>query len=171
MTNNTLTLQEICERASVTPRTVRYYIQQGLLPPPDGAGRGATYSQVHLDRLQLILKLKKQHQPLTQIRRRLEGVNPEDVARLLRSTTVVKANSAADYVRAVLSGQQANIEPPLALPAPSFHKPRQTQTRSRWERHTISPEVEIHIQRPLSREANHRVRELLHLAQKLFDQE
>ncbi len=162
-----LTLQDLCERASVSPRTIRYYIQQGLLPPPDGAGRGASYSLAHLERLELILKLKKQHLPLTQIRRRLEGLTPEDVSRLLKGPKPTPASSAADYVRAVLSGEQARVEAPLSKPTSSAHST--VRTRSTWERHSITPEVEIHIQRPLSREANQRVRELLRLAQDLFD--
>jgi len=169
MAPNILTLQDLCERASVSPRTIRYYIQQGLLPPPDGAGRGATYSLDHLRQLQLILMLKKQHLPLTQIRRRLEGLTPEDVFRLLKGPSPVQASSAADYVRAVLSGQQARVEAPKPKLRPSAKT--STRTRSTWERHTIIPEVEIHIQRPLSREANQRVRELLRLAQDLFDQD
>jgi DNA-binding transcriptional MerR regulator len=171
MAPNILTLQDLCERASVSSRTIRYYIQQGLLPPPDGAGRGAAYSQAHLDQLQLILKLKKQHQPLTQIRRRLENLTPEDVSRLLKGPSPIQANSAADYVRAVLSGQQARVEPPPSKPRPPANTSTRTRTRSAWERHTISPEVEIHIQRPLSREANQHVRALLRIAQDLFDQD
>ena len=58
------TLKTLCKVAGVSPRTVRYYIQQGLLPPPDRAGPGATYGQGHVDRLLLILRLKDQHLPL-----------------------------------------------------------------------------------------------------------
>ena len=32
-------------------RTVRYYVQEGLLPAPLGVGRGSHYDRTHLDRL------------------------------------------------------------------------------------------------------------------------
>ncbi len=43
-----LSLQQLCERAEVPGRTVRYYIQKGLLPPPEGEKRGAWYGERHL---------------------------------------------------------------------------------------------------------------------------
>lgn len=43
-----LSLQQLCERADVPGRTVRYYIQKGLLPPPEGEKRGAWYGDRHL---------------------------------------------------------------------------------------------------------------------------
>ena len=36
-------LQELADLADVTPRTIRYYIVQGLLPSPEGAGPAARY--------------------------------------------------------------------------------------------------------------------------------
>ena len=35
------TLAELCERTEVSARTVRYYIQQGLLTAPERRGPGA----------------------------------------------------------------------------------------------------------------------------------
>ncbi len=42
------TLSQLCQRAQVPGRTVRYYIQKGLLPPPEGEKRGAWYTERHL---------------------------------------------------------------------------------------------------------------------------
>lgn len=44
-------LGELCATAGVPQRTVRYYIQLGLVDRPEGAGRGAHYLQRHLDQL------------------------------------------------------------------------------------------------------------------------
>lgn len=44
-------LEELCAVAGVPQRTVRYYIQLGLVDRPEGAGRGAHYVQRHLDQL------------------------------------------------------------------------------------------------------------------------
>ena len=78
-----LTLSELTEAAAVSVRTVRYYIAEGLLPPPEGAGPGTAYSQGHLDRLWLIQRLKEAYLPLKEIRRRLSGLGDGDVRMLL----------------------------------------------------------------------------------------
>lgn len=46
-----LSLQQLSERADVPGRTVRFYIQKGLLPGPEGEKRGAYYTDAHLAEL------------------------------------------------------------------------------------------------------------------------
>lgn len=46
-----LSLQQLSERADVPGRTVRFYIQKGLLPGPEGEKRGAYYTESHLAEL------------------------------------------------------------------------------------------------------------------------
>lgn len=72
-------LDELSKQADVTPRTVRYYIVEGLLPPPLTAGRNATYSQEHLDRLNAISAMKEMFLPLREIRGRLNRMTPEQM--------------------------------------------------------------------------------------------
>jgi DNA-binding transcriptional MerR regulator len=78
-----LTLGELTAAADVSVRTVRYYIAEGLLPPPEGSGPGSAYSQGHLDRLRLIQRLKEAYLPLKEIRRRLSGLSDDEVRSLL----------------------------------------------------------------------------------------
>ena len=73
------TLDELSTLANVTPRTVRYYIAEDLLPPPIIGGRNATYSQEHLDRLNAIASLKEMYLPLREIRRRLNTLTAEQM--------------------------------------------------------------------------------------------
>ena len=51
-------IAEFAERGGVTRRTVRYYVQRGLLDPPEGAGRGARYTDAHLRRLERVRTLQ-----------------------------------------------------------------------------------------------------------------
>ena len=44
-------IDELADLGGVSRRTVRYYVQEGLLPAPLGVGRGWHYDQSHLDRL------------------------------------------------------------------------------------------------------------------------
>ncbi|MDZ4804366.1 MAG: MerR family transcriptional regulator [Candidatus Eisenbacteria bacterium] len=55
MTPRRFSITELAQVAGISGRTVRYYVQRGLIPPPDGRGPGRHYGQEHLDR---ILKLR-----------------------------------------------------------------------------------------------------------------
>lgn len=78
-----MTLAELTEAADVSTRTVRYYIAEGLLPPPEGAGPSSVYTAGHLVRLRLIQRLKAAYWPLKEIRRRLAGLSDAEVERAL----------------------------------------------------------------------------------------
>ena len=52
-------IDELADLGGVSRRTVRYYVQEGLLPPPLGVGRGRHYGRPHLDRL---LEVKAQQE-------------------------------------------------------------------------------------------------------------
>jgi DNA-binding transcriptional MerR regulator len=44
-------IDELADLAGVSRRTVRFYVQEGLLQAPLGVGRGRHYDRTHLDRL------------------------------------------------------------------------------------------------------------------------
>jgi len=44
-------IQDLCDLTGYTRRTIRYYIQESLLDPPAGRGRGGFYFDSHLKRL------------------------------------------------------------------------------------------------------------------------
>ena len=52
------TIKDLCEITGYTRRTIRYYIQEGLLDPPAGRGRGGFYFDSHLKRLREIKSLQ-----------------------------------------------------------------------------------------------------------------
>lgn len=62
-----LSLAELSERAEVPPRTIRFYITQGLLPGPVRSGRAAVYGRVHLDLLKRIRGLQAQGRTLAEV--------------------------------------------------------------------------------------------------------
>jgi DNA-binding transcriptional MerR regulator len=45
------TIDEIAALVNEKPRNVRYYIQKGLVDRPEGTGKGAYYTQHHLEQL------------------------------------------------------------------------------------------------------------------------
>jgi DNA-binding transcriptional MerR regulator len=52
----TFTLDEIAALAELPRRTVRYYIQSGLIDRPQGIGKGAYYTQRHVEQLLVVRK-------------------------------------------------------------------------------------------------------------------
>jgi DNA-binding transcriptional MerR regulator len=67
---------ELADSAGLSRRAIRFYVQQGLIPPPLGRGRGRHYDTTHLDRLRRISQLQAAGHSLGAIRRILGG---EDV--------------------------------------------------------------------------------------------
>ncbi len=78
----TRTLDELCALTQTPKRTVRYYIQMGLLERPVGETRAARYGESHLRRLLQVKQLSAAGFSLDRIRERLEGsVGPDVYAR------------------------------------------------------------------------------------------
>ena len=67
----TYSIGSLAAAAGVSRRTVRFYVQRELLPPPEGLGRGAHYTAEHLARLLQIKGWQEQGVPLGEIRARL----------------------------------------------------------------------------------------------------
>ncbi len=89
-------LAELADAADVSTRTIRYYISEGLLPPPAGVGHASRYTAAHLARLRQIAALKAQYLPLREIRNRLgEPPMPSPAAEGERTSR----SSARDYLR------------------------------------------------------------------------
>lgn len=69
-------IETLARLAGITRRAVRYYIQRGLLAPPEGQKRGSYYTEQHLNRLKDIIRYSSQGVPLIKMKDALEG-NPE----------------------------------------------------------------------------------------------
>ncbi len=174
-TRDPYSLQDLADLADVTPRTIRYYISQGLLPSPSQTGPGAHYTDRHLDRIRLIKLLQREHLPLAEIRTRLAKMDDRQVADLAQSTPTTRPRgSAADYVRSILNEQ---AHPTIALSAQRLPAaapeppPSSTPDRSQWDRITLTADVELHVRRPLTRHHNRLVDRLIATARQLFEEE
>jgi DNA-binding transcriptional MerR regulator len=132
-----MSLGELTEAAEVSVRTVRYYIAEGLLPPPERAGPGSSYSCAHLDRLRLIQRLKEAYLPLREIRRRLSGLDDAEVQAILADgqdggsiATMAPYDhdpslaGARDYLALLEARARYRTEPlALSIPPPSAPSP------------------------------------------------
>ena len=96
MTDETrYTIGKLAEAAAVTPRTIRYYTTEKLLPPPLTEGRVAQYTEAHCNRLRLIQRLKNAFLPLDAIRIQIADLTDAQVENLLAGSADVPETDAA----------------------------------------------------------------------------
>jgi Ca-activated chloride channel family protein len=112
-------LEDLARESGVSARTVRYYVQRGLLPAPVFRGRDTEYSPEHLVRLRAIRVLQEQFLPLDEIQAEL-------------------ARRPLDELRRIADGKEAPRRAPVpaaAPAAPSHH----------WARWELAPGLELHL--------------------------
>src|SRR4051812_7601657 len=88
MNEQLLTLSQLSTAAELGPRTIRNYIERGLLPGAQSRGRGAGYSAEHLDRLRVIHHLRRLRPEATldAIRIQMQQLTPEQVHAFARGS-------------------------------------------------------------------------------------
>jgi DNA-binding transcriptional MerR regulator len=176
-TDDRYSLTELADLAGVTPRTVRYYLAQGLVPAVGQSGPGSKYDTGHLARLRLIRRLQTEHLPLAEIRRRLDDLGDEDIRDLAGDEEpAAPVGSALEYLRTVLgTGASRVAERPApayaSTPAAPPEAPATRMERSQWERIVLAPDIELHIRRPLPRAQNKRVDRLVTIARELLEED
>jgi DNA-binding transcriptional MerR regulator len=82
------TIGEVAERANVSRRTVRYYVQRGLIDAPIGRGRGSAYSQKHIEQIQRVLRLQREGLALQAIEQLPAGQEPTTQNAVMHSLLV-----------------------------------------------------------------------------------
>jgi DNA-binding transcriptional MerR regulator len=99
MDEQLLTLAQLSTAADLEPRTIRNYIERGLLPGAQSRGRGAGYSAEHLDRLRVIQYLRRLRPEATlgAIRIQIQQLTPDQIQAFARgsiSAAVLEGASA-----------------------------------------------------------------------------
>lgn len=88
-----LTLQELASETGVEPRTIRSYVEKGVIPGPETRGRGARYSRETLDRLKVLQLLRDANRELSldQVRVLLHSIGPSQVRAIAEGTLWIGA--------------------------------------------------------------------------------
>lgn len=188
-------ISELAERTGVSTRTIRYYIEEGLLPQPEIQGKYAIFNEDYLIRLKLIKYLKDAYLPLREIKRKLENlmvpemrdllhkfeqdpsralaeldVFPSESAKALILSDEKKLDSATDYIQRALNRRPAAVrEEPLHFQA--FTPAPQTKSSippESWQRIELVPGVELNIRQPQTSRMRRQVEELIEMARKIF---
>ena len=113
MESQTFSLAELCTLTDFSKRTVRYYMQLGLVNRPIGETRSAHYLDVHLEQLLRIKKLTDAGVSLERIREVLAGEEPPVQARQRKPGSIeVKSHLfIAPGVELQISPEEADLSP------------------------------------------------------------
>lgn len=131
---------ELAERGGVTRRTVRYYIQKGVIPPPLGRGRGEHYGDEHLTALLRVKSLQEQGAALDEIRRHLAGG-----ALILQAVDESGEGMTATVREACPSHRHAARPPaPVGAVLESAAGPDGGRPGRIWVRQVVVPGYELH---------------------------
>ena len=114
VSQKSLSLSDLAEQSGLEPRTIRSYIERGLLAGAEGRGPKAAYSAEHLARLKAIQRIRDLRRDLTldEIRRQLQQFSPAQIRALAAeegaSLTALQPEapqSALAYLRSLRSHQ------------------------------------------------------------------
>ena len=113
MEPKTFSLDDLCTLTDFSKRTVRYYMQLGLVDRPIGETRSAHYLDVHLEQLLRIKKLTDAGVSLERIREVLAGEEPPVPARQRKPGSIeVKSHLfIAPGVELQISPEEADLSP------------------------------------------------------------
>lgn len=112
--DRTYTLDELCTLVDLPKRTIRYYMQIGLVDRPEGLNRGAKYLNRHLEQLLAIRKWQDAGLSLERIRELLAAPDPDAPPLKARAAGSVEVWSHL----LVAPGVELTIEPGQAGLAP-----------------------------------------------------
>lgn len=130
------TLHELSDATGVEPRTIRSYVEKGLIPGPDSLGRGAKYPRESLDRLKVLQLLRDANRGLTldQIRLLLKRLGPSELRGLADGRIRIAAVLDTDAMAGELPSRSAAADylRTLRTQAPT-HQALQMHTQGSWE--------------------------------------
>lgn len=110
---------DLATLGGVSRRTVRYYVQEGLIPPPLGLGRGNHYTPEHLKQLLRVKEMQEAGRTLEEIRQSL-GQKGERAARRQAASAEEQPLPRSLWRRLpVAPGVELHVASTVRLPPPA----------------------------------------------------
>jgi DNA-binding transcriptional MerR regulator len=125
--DNTFTLDQLSALTDLLLRTIRYYIQLGLVDRHEGDRKHARYTQKHLDQVLQVRAMADQGMPLERIKQLINGI-----------TTPLPSSKAAGDISVISKvfiapGVELHIEPQMAGLSPEKLRLFVRSVLSTWE--------------------------------------
>lgn len=140
-----MTTSELAEKTGTTKRTIRYYLAEGLLPPPGGSSARMEFDEEHALRLRLIRHFQEAGVKLGAMKSSLGRYTVEEVQKLLEAFDRGEAPPLE-----LLAGGEA--PPPLAPGSPgpsslalvySAARKKTTPSSDVWRRVRLTSRMEL----------------------------
>jgi DNA-binding transcriptional MerR regulator len=109
---------DLAALGGVSRRTVRYYVQEGLIPKPLGVGRGDHYTNDHLEQLLRVKNMQEAGRTLEEIRQALAGPRARRAGEAPRLRTPAVRRSLWRHV-ALAPGVELLVASTVRLPSPA----------------------------------------------------
>ena len=137
-------MKDLEMRTGMSRRTIRYYVEKGLIDPPRGKGRGAYYTLEHLERLTAIKAMTDRGMPFVAVEQAMEHQKHDGLDGMVRE-------DACDLVYSQAQPRVQNNE---------------STGEDLWSRYRIGEGLELHVKPGVLtphevKEAEKRLRELL----------
>lgn len=156
-----LTLARLSAETGVSPRTIRSWVAEQLVPGPLARGRGATYPPEAIERVRQVRRMREANRSAEDIRRALV-FGDDDFASALTVTQFATRRSRRRLGRPRVPGV---IEDLSDIPIPVFHSgfaslaqqlgagdaydPSAAASSSDWVSFEVSPDVELRVRGPI----------------------
>jgi DNA-binding transcriptional MerR regulator len=186
-------ISELADKTGVSTRTIRYYIEEGLLPQPEVRGKYAIFTDDYLHRLELIKALKDSYLPLKEIKDVLSSLNEGEIRGLLvdmksnpmETLSRLKAlpvfdqpprpthsgQDALEYISGLRAREkpQRNYNAPIqaAQSMPSAPAAIPPTAREDWVRIELKPGMELHVRQSIARRENRLIEQLIEFIKQL----
>ena len=172
MSQDIYSLNDLADATGIEARTIRSYIERGLLPSAQARGRGASYSAEHFSRLRVMQSLRRARPniALSDIRILLQQLTPDQIHSLASGSIIAAARAideamqpddvdpdddAADDDGEVprtidwdqsatkLTGAERLVR--LLREVSGFTSPTPTSRVEGWQRIAVTPDVELSV--------------------------
>ena len=107
---------DLADLGGVSRRTVRYYVQEGLLPAPLGLGRGNHYGPAHLEQLLKVKAMQEAGRTLEEIKQALGGTGPR--GSLARADSLHALDRSVWRRITLAPGVEVHVAGGVRLPSP-----------------------------------------------------
>lgn len=195
MAEDNYSLNDLAGATGIEERTIRSYIERGLLPGALARGRAASYSKEHLSRLQVIRSLRRARPNigLSEIRIFLQGLSPEQIDRLASGSITVATRVIDGSIQPEgLSSQEVAGDHDSEIPrkihweesaakltgverlvcllreVSGFSPPAPTSKVEGWQRIAVTPDVELSVRAGFDEDLMAAFRELADLLRNLL---
>ena len=110
--DTTFTLEQLSALTDLPLRTIRYYIQLGLVDRHEGDRKHARYTQKHLDQVLQVRSMADQGTPLERIKQLIHGITtPPPPPKTAGDISVISKVFIAPGVELNLEPQAAGLSP------------------------------------------------------------